>query len=53
MSVYGSSYIGTFSDFGNKALALGATAEDIQETFDATVIPDKYTAKLTQHGGKK
>jgi hypothetical protein len=40
-------YWGTFKEFGNRAHRLGATREEIQATFDAAVIPDKYAQKLT------
>ena len=46
-------YNGYFSDFGNKALKLGATPEEIQSIFDSTEIPQKYLDKKGDLGSKK
>lgn len=46
-------YSRTFSDFGNKALELGATPEEIQQAFDEAEIPEKYTEKLGNLADKK
>lgn len=46
-------YSGAFSDFGNKALELGATQEEIKKLFDATTtIPTKITNKLSEFKSK-
>ena len=45
-------YSGSFSEFGDKALQLGATKEEIQKSFDETPIPDKYSSKLNNLGSK-
>jgi len=47
-----SEYSGSFSDFGNRALKLGATPEEIQKIFDETSIPSKYSDKLETLGSK-
>jgi hypothetical protein len=44
---------GSFSAFGNRAIALGATVEEIQNVFDTTVLPTEYADKLTSLSGKK
>ena len=44
---------GSFSAFGNRALQLGATVEEIQNVFDTTILPQAYADKLTNLGGKK
>ena len=44
---------GSFSEFGNKALELGATIEEIQKTFDEAVVPIKYSEKLVELSSKK
>jgi len=46
-------YRGYFSEFGNKALELGATVEEIQAVFDETEIPSKYAEQLTDLSDKK
>lgn len=47
------SYSGSFSALGDKALKLGATTEEIQNIFNSTIIPDKYTDKENSLKGKK
>jgi hypothetical protein len=44
---------GFFRDFGEKALQLGATKEEIQSIFDTAVIPIKYSDKLNNLGNKE
>lgn len=46
-------YNGSFSSFGNKALSLGATPDEIKSVFDSTTIPDKYNDKLNSLSDKK
>jgi len=46
-------YSGSFSDFGNKALTLGATTEEIQITFDENSVPNKFSDKLSYLCNKK
>jgi hypothetical protein len=46
-------YYGYFSDFGNKALKLGATPEEIQMAFDLVEVPEKYLQQLKSLAGKK
>ena len=46
------SYWGSFNEFGNRALQLGATPEEIQDTFDSTIIPPQYSNKLKTLGSK-
>lgn len=47
------SYLGHFSEFGNQALELGATTEEIQSVFDQTEIPAQYTEKIDKLSSKK
>ena len=47
------SYQGHFSEFGNQALKLGATVEEIQSVFDQTEIPPQYTEKIDKLSKKK
>jgi hypothetical protein len=42
-----------FRDLGQKALELGATPEEIQNTYDNTEVPQKYLDKITKMAGKK
>ena len=42
-----------YSEFGNKAIELGATVEDIEKLFNNTVVPKKYQDKLVQLSNKK
>lgn len=44
---------GTFSEFGNKAIELGATLEDVQEVYNTNQVPKKYTEQLIKLSGKK
>ena len=46
-------YRGAFSEFGNKAIELGATIEEIKDTFCENVIPVEFTEKLKKLAGKK
>lgn len=47
-------YYGSFSEFGDKALKLGATPEEIQKAFDeAGEVPEKYNEKSKNLAGKK
>jgi len=46
-------YHGPFSEFGNRALELGATPEEIQIVFDENDIPPKYAEQLTDLSDKK
>lgn len=46
-------YSGYFSEFGDKAISLGATHEEIQEIFNNTEIPAKYSEKMDKLGSKK
>ncbi len=43
----------SFSDFGNKALQLGATVEEIENLFNLTEVPAKYLEKIANLSGKK
>ena len=38
-------YNGSFSEFGDKALKLGATPQEIQTTFDTTTVPSQFAQK--------
>lgn len=44
---------GPFSAFGNRAIALGATMEDITALFNSTVVPQAYADNLTTLSTKK
>jgi len=46
-------YSGSFSEFGNTAIKLGATPEEIQSIFDETTVPSAYSTKITKLAGKK
>ena len=46
-------YIGEFSSFGNKALSLGATVEEIKNIYDNTEAPSEYIDRIKQLSGKK
>ena len=46
-------YMGLFASFGNKALELGATPEEIEELFTTTIVPEKYFEEITKSKGKK
>jgi len=46
-------YGGSYEALGNKAIQLGATPEEIQATYDATTVPQKYVDKMASLGGKK
>jgi len=39
-----------FDDFGNKALELGATKDEIEKIFKATKVPEKYETQLKDTG---
>ncbi len=43
---------GSFSEFGDKALELGATIEEIQGVFGENEVPPKYKEKLAVLGSK-
>jgi hypothetical protein len=44
---------GSFSEFGDKALKLGATLEEIQKVFDENEVPTKYSEKIKNLASKK
>jgi hypothetical protein len=44
---------GDFSCFANKAILLGASTTEIQEAFDATVIPQSILDRRSLYNGKK
>jgi len=46
-------YCTSFSEFGNKALELGATLKEIQEVYDENEVPTKFTEKLATLANKK
>jgi len=46
-------FMNSFSEFGDKALSLGATVEEIQTIYDAIIIPQKYVDKMGVMAGKK
>ena len=46
-------FTGEFSCFGNKALSLGASVEEIQEAFDLTSLPQSIIDKRALYRGKK
>lgn len=46
-------YIGDFNSFGNKALSLGATVEEIKNIYDNTEAPSEYIDRIKQLSGKK
>ncbi|MBW3019985.1 hypothetical protein KY334_01705 [Candidatus Woesearchaeota archaeon] len=46
-------YVGSFSDFGNKALELGASQEDIQKVYNTNQLPKKFSDKIQKLSGKK
>lgn len=48
-----SKYSGYYSDLGNKALSLGATADEIQTIFDSTTVPAKFSQKIDSSANKK
>ena len=48
-----SEYSGEFSSFGNKALSLGATVEEIKNIYDNTEAPSEYIDRIKQLSGKK
>jgi hypothetical protein len=39
-------YYGAFNEFGNRALELGATVEEIELLYNETSVPSNITAKL-------
>jgi hypothetical protein len=45
-------FCGSFSEFGNKAIELGATIEEIQGTFGENEVPQKYKEKLALLGDR-
>jgi len=45
ISQSGRYYNGSFSEFGDKALKLGATPQEIQDTFDNAIVPSQYVQK--------
>jgi hypothetical protein len=49
----GRGYRGSFAEFGNRALELGATQDEIRQAFDEATVPQKYTEKMSALGGKK
>lgn len=42
-----------FTDLGKKAIALGATADEIQKVYDETEVPQNVLDKQNQRAGKK
>lgn len=51
---YGNNYFhGHFAEFGNKAMELGATLEEIQETYNTNQVPEKYHVDRTHIKEKK
>lgn len=46
-------YSGMFSEFGNRALELGATPEEIQLVYNENQVPKKYSELLAQMSNKK
>lgn len=46
-------YSGSFSPFGNKALQLGATPEEIQAIYDSTEVPQEFLDKQKELSTKK
>lgn len=46
----GSYWSGEFRAFGDKAIRLGATPEEIQNVFDTTEVPQKYSDKQSSLG---
>jgi hypothetical protein len=46
-------YSRDFSEFGNKALELGATPEEIEKAFDEAEVPSKYAENLGKLENKK
>jgi len=46
-------YLGSFSEFGNKALSLGASVEEIQNVFEENEVPSEYSEKLVKFANKK
>jgi hypothetical protein len=51
---YGSKeFYGEFEDFGNKAMELGATHEEIQKAFDEAIVPESIIEKMKTYRGKK
>jgi hypothetical protein len=53
LSDSGRYYYGTVSAIGDRALALGATPDEIQAVYDATDVPQAYIDKMAKLGGKK
>lgn len=46
-------YFSRFGRFGNRALELGATEEEIRELYDQVEVPAEYLEKISRYGGKK
>jgi len=46
-------YFSRFGRFGNRALELGATEEEIRELYDQVEVPTEYLEKISRYGGKK
>jgi len=46
-------YDGSFGNFGDRALALGANHQDIVDLFNSTLIPDSIREKRAKYFGKK
>ena len=46
-------YFSRFGRFGNRALELGATVEEIRELYDQVEVPAEYLEKISRYGGKK
>lgn len=53
LDYWGKEYGCAFSDFGNKALKLGATLEEIQMVFDSVETPEKYLETKSELKDKK
>jgi hypothetical protein len=47
------SFRGMFTEFGNRALELGATVEEIKNEYDNAIVPQKYLDQLKTLSSKK
>lgn len=46
-------FYGEFEEFGNRAVKLGATIEEIKDTYCENVVPKEYTEKMLRYAGKR
>lgn len=53
IDAHGESFRGVFSEFGDRALALGATVEEVEDLFNRTTVPEEFKEKLENSKGKK